>query len=69
MFEKRKGNILFHNFLKRPDIDKAYAMVGPEDSWYQTIKTVHDSLAEIQKLPHEMWEMQNHDGLKMQAVF
>lgn len=69
MFEKRKGNILFHNFLKRPDIDKAYAMVGPEDSWYQTIKTVHDSLAEIQKLPHEMWEMQSHDGLKMQAVF
>ncbi len=69
MFEKIKGNILFHNFLKRPNIDEAYQMVGPEDSWYNTITKVHDSLAEIQKLPHEIWEMESHDGLKMKAIF
>ena len=50
MFEKLKANILFSQLLKRPNIDKAYAMVGPEDSWYDTITKVHDSLAQIRKL-------------------
>jgi len=55
MFEKWIANVLFENLMKRHDISKAYKMVGPEDSWYDTITTVHNSLAEIQKLPHEDW--------------
>ena len=44
MFEKFIANILFTKLLQRPDINKAYAMVGPEDSWYDTITKVHNSL-------------------------
>ena len=69
MFERIKARVIFHSLLKRPDIMKAYKMVGPEDSWYDTITTVHNSLAEIQKLPHENWEITSHDGLSMKAVF
>lgn len=69
MFEILKANILFHQLLKRPDIDKAYRMVGPEDSWYDTITTVHNSLAEIRKLPRENWEITSFDGLRLQAVY
>lgn len=69
MFEKLKAKIVFHQILKRPNIMKAYKMVGPEDSWYDTITTVHNSLAEIQKLPHENWEITSHDGLKLKALF
>ena len=69
MLEKLKANILFEKLLGRPDISKAYAMVGPEDSWYTTIKKVHDSLAEIQQLPHEMLEMRSHDGLSLKGVY
>ena len=69
MFEKQKAKRLFQNALGRPDIEKAYQMVGPEDSWYNTIKKVHDSLAEIQTLPHEIWEMESHDHLQMKAVY
>lgn len=69
MFEKLKADILFWRLLKRPDIDKAYAMVGPEDSWYDTITTVHNSLAQIQQLPHEEIQIKSDDGLKLQAVY
>ena len=69
MFEKLKANILFERLLKRPDIDKAYKMVGPEDSWYDTITKVHNSLAEIRQNPHEDWELTSHDGLKLKAVY
>lgn len=69
MFEKFKANMLFHQFLKRPNIDKAYAMVGPEDSWYDTITTVHNSLSEIKKLPHEELEITSHDGLKLKGLY
>ena len=69
MLEKIKGNILFHNLLKRHDIDKAYAMVGPEDSWYDTITTVHNSLAQIRKFPHDMLEITSHDGFKLKALY
>ena len=69
MFEKIKANIVFHQLMKRPDIMKAYKMVGPEDSWYETISTVHRSLAEIQQLPREIWHMVSHDGLHMEAIF
>jgi fermentation-respiration switch protein FrsA (DUF1100 family) len=69
MFEKIKARIIFEHLLKRPDIMKAYKMVGPEDSWYDTITTVHNSLAEIRKLPHEDWEITSHDGLKLKALF
>lgn len=69
MFDKLKANILFQLLLKRPNIDKAYAMVGPEDSWYDTITKVHNSLAEIQKLPHETLEITSHDGLKLKGIY
>lgn len=64
-----KANILFDLFVKRRNIDKAYAMVGPEDSWYDTITTVHNSLAEIKQLPHENWEITSHDGLALKAIY
>ena len=69
MFEKLKGNILFHQLLKRHDINNAYKMVGPEDSWYDTITTVHNSLAQIQQLPNETLEITSHDGLKLKAIY
>lgn len=69
MFEKTKAGILFRKLLGRPDINKAYAMVGPEDSWYATITKVHQSLHEIQQLPHEKVLLQSHDGLALQAVY
>ena len=69
MFEKIKAHVIFEALMKRPDISKAYKMVGPEDSWYDTITTVHNSLAEIQKLPHEQWQITSYDGLNMKAVF
>ncbi len=69
MFEKLKAKILFEKLLKRHDINQAYKMVGPEDSWYDTITTVHNSLAQIQKLPHEDWQITSHDGLSLKAVF
>ena len=69
MFEYFKAKKMFEQMLKRPDIDKAYAMVGPEDSWYDTITTVHNSLATIRKFPHEQWELLSHDGLKLQALY
>ena len=69
MFDKLKANIMFHVLLKRPNIEKAYAMVPPTDSWYDTITTVHNSLAEIQKLPHEHLEITSHDGLKLKALY
>ena len=69
MFEKIKARVIFESLLKRPDINKAYKMVGPEDSWFDTITTVHNSLAEIQKLPHEDWEITSHDGLSLNALF
>ena len=69
MFESIKAKILFGKLLGRPDISKAYKMVGPEDSWYNTIKKVHESLAEIQKLPHEYLQIMSHDGLMLQGVY
>lgn len=69
MFERIKAYFIFESLLKRHDINKAYAMVGPEDSWYDTITTVHNSLAEIRKLPHENWEITSHDGLSLKALF
>ncbi len=69
MFERLKANILFWQLLKRPDIRKAYKMVGPEDSWYDTITTVHNSLAKIQQLPHELLQITSHDGLTMKGIY
>ena len=69
MFEKFKANILFDQLLKRHDISKAYKMVGPEDSWYDTISTVHKSLTQIQQLPHEQLQITGFDGLKLKAVY
>jgi alpha/beta superfamily hydrolase len=69
MLERFKANLFFKVLLRRHNIDKAYAMVGPEDSWYDTITTVHNSLAEIKQLSHENWEIASHDGLALKAVY
>lgn len=69
MFERLKANIFFNQALKRPDINKAYAMVKETDSWYDTIKKVHESLAEIQQKPHEILEITSKDNLKLKAVY
>lgn len=69
MLEKLKGEILFRQLLKRPDINKAYAMVKPTDSWYDTITKVHNSLAEIQKRPHDVLEIAAHDGTLLKGMY
>ena len=69
MFEKFKANIFFKQALKRPNINKAYAMVKESDSWYDTIKKVHESLAEIQQKPREIIEITSKDNLKLKAVY
>jgi len=69
MFEKLKATILFEKLLGRPDIQKAYAMVKPTDAWYDTITKVHNSLNEIQCLPHDILEITSHDNLKLKAVY
>lgn len=69
MFEKFKAKMVFGGLLKRPNIDNAYKMVGPEDSWYDTISTVHHSLAEIQKLPHKTLEITSLDGIKLRGIY
>ena len=69
MFEKIKAKLIFGKLLSRPNIEKAYAMVGPEDSWYNTIKKVHESLAEIQKLPHKTLEITSSDGLTLRGIY
>lgn len=69
MLAKIKGNILFNKLLKRPDIDKAYAMVSPTDSWYDTITKVHNSLAEIRQLPHDVISLTSHDNLLLKGVY
>jgi pimeloyl-ACP methyl ester carboxylesterase len=69
MLEKMKGNILFTRLLKRPDINKAYAMVKPTDSWYDTITKVHNSLAQIQKMPHDVLEIVSHDQIRLKGMY
>ena len=69
MLEKFKSNILFKKLLKRPNIDKAYAMVKPTDSWYDTITKVHHSLHLIRQLPHEELQITSHDGLKLKGIY
>lgn len=69
MFEKFKANILFNKVLQRPDINKAYAMVPETDSWYATIKKVHEALDEITKKPHETLEIISHDNLKLKGIY
>ena len=69
MFEKLKANILFDKLLKRPDINKAYAMVPETDSWYDTISTVHKSLKEIHKKPHEIIEIISKDNKILTAIY
>ena len=69
MLEKFKANILFTKLLERPNIDKAYAMVEPTDSWYDTITKVHHSLNEIQKLPQEIVAINSHDNLTLKGVY
>ena len=69
MFNKLKANILFNTLLRRPNIDNAYKMVDETDSWYDTIKKVHDSLGEIKKNNHEIIEIKSFDNLNLKAVY
>lgn len=69
MLEQFKANILFTKFLQRPDISKAYAMVKPTDSWYETITKVHNSLKEIQELPHDIIEISSRDQVNLKGVY
>lgn len=69
MFERIKADILFNKLLKRPDIDRAYAMVPDTDSWYDTIKKVHESLDEIRNKPHKILEITSKDDLKLRGVY
>ena len=69
MFDRLKANILFNRLFKRPDINKAYAMVDKTDSWYDTISTVHKSLEEIHNRAHEIIEIISHDNLKLKGVY
>lgn len=69
MFERIKGNILFNKLLGRPDIDRAYAMVPETDSWYDTIRKVHESLGEISQRRREILEIKSEDGLTLRAVY
>lgn len=69
MFEKFKGNLLFKGLLKRPNINKAYAMVKKSDPWYDTIVTVHNSLAEIQKLKHSAIKIKATDGIELTGIY
>lgn len=69
MIDSIIAKLLFGKLLGRPDISKAYKMVGPEDSWYNTIKKVHDSLNEIQKLPHKELCITGFDGLKLKGIY
>ena len=69
MFEAIKAQYYFNKLLKRHDINEAYKMVPPTDSWYDTISTVHRSLNQIQQLPHETWEITSHDGLKLTGIY
>lgn len=69
MFEKIKANVFFERCLGRPDIEKAYAMVEPTDSWFDTISTVHNSLKEIKEKPHQDLEIVSDDNLKLRAVY
>ncbi|MBR7177097.1 MAG: alpha/beta hydrolase [Clostridia bacterium] len=69
MFEKLKAKILFDKLLSRPDISKAYKMVDETDSWYQTIKTVHESLAQIKQYPSQTWQVTSTDNLLLQGIY
>lgn len=69
MFERLKANILFHQLMKRHDIDRAYAMVKEEDPWYPTIRKVHESLDEIRKLPHDTVQIVADDGARLKGIY
>ena len=69
MFEKIKADILFNKLLKRPNIDKAYAIVPETDSWYDTINKVHESLKEITQKPRKILEITSKDLLNLKAVY
>ena len=69
MFEQIKAKKFINRFFKRPDIDVAYKMVPPTDSWYETICKVHNSLSEIKKLPHQDVEVVSHDNLKLKGLY
>ncbi len=68
MFATIKARFAFGKLLSRPDIDKAYKLTDPSDSWYKTLKKVHDSLAEVKTHSHSQIEITSVDGLRLKAV-
>ena len=44
-------------------------MVEPSDSWYNIISTIHNSLNEMKKLPHNEVEITSHDNLKLKGIY
>ena len=69
MFNHIKSNILFNKLFSRPNIENAYKMVAPTDSWYDTITTVHNSLARIKEYNHKTVMITSHDGLKLSGIY
>ena len=69
MFEKLIAKKFVNKLMTKPDIDKAYALTDPSDSWYPTLKKVHESLAEIQKNKHETLTINSADGFTLCAVY
>lgn len=69
MFESIKAKVVFDKLLGRPDINKAYEMVGPDDSWYETIKKVHESYDELRKNPSETLSIVAHDNVTLKAIY
>ena len=69
MFNRLKANILFNKLLGRPKIENAYKMVDENDSWYDTITTVHKSLEQIKTFPHETVSILSHDNLNLFGIY
>lgn len=69
MFESIKAKVFIDKALCRPNIDNAYKMVEKEDPWYETIKTVHESLATITKNNSTIIEIKSFDGLSLKAKY
>lgn len=69
MFESIKAKVFIEKALARPNIDNAYKMVDKEDSWYETIKKVHDSVKEISKNNSTILEIKSFDNLTLKAKY
>ena len=69
MFEKIIAKKTINRLMTKPDINKAYALTDPSDSWYPTLKKVHDSLVEIRENKHETITITSAEGYTLCAVY